>query len=126
MQLGRMRQRSVVVAFAILTAACSNAPEQQDSEISQDVIAKVRVYQDGRITLDGAPLSLDDLQAALARLKDRGGVVWYYRESGESEPHANASAVIQAIVAAQLPISLSSEEDFSNVVLPNGTTRPRE
>lgn len=106
--------------------ACSSAPEQRGSELSHDLIAKVRVYQDGRVTLDGAAVSLDELRAALAQFKERDGAVWYFRESGESEPHANANAVIQAIVEAQLPISLSSTEDFSTVVLPNGTNRPRE
>ena len=121
-----MRQRSLILALAVLFAACNSAPEQREPEVSEGVIAKVRVYQDGRITLDGESVSIDDLQAALVQLKQRGGAVWYYRESGESEPHANASTVVQAIVASRLPVSLSSEEDFSTVVLPNGTTRPRE
>ncbi len=35
-------------------------------------------------------------------------------------------AVIQSIVDAKLPVSVSSEADFSTVVLPDGTIKPRE
>ncbi len=121
-----MRRKTTVAVFALLLAACSGGPGNQELETSVDVIAKVRVYQDGRITMDGDLASLEDLRAAFARLKERDGVVWYYREAGASEPHANATAVVQAIVEARLPVSLSSQEDFSDVVLPDGTTAPRE
>ena len=95
-------------------------------ESTEGPSAKVRVYGDGRITLDDSTVSLDALSTAFADLKQQSGSVWYYREGGESEPHPNAMAVIQAIVDAQLPVSMSSEEDFSTVVLPDGTTRPRK
>ena len=114
---------AIVVLLAI---ACGSGQEGGDMVSTEGASAKVRVYRDGRITLDDSTVSLDGLSAAFADLKQQSGSVWYYREGGDSEPHPNAMAVIQAIVEAKLPVSMSSEEDFSNVVLPDGTTRPRE
>ena len=110
----------------LLLIACGSGEEGAGVEPAETTVAKVRVYGDGRITLDGSPVSLDDLSAVFADLEEQGGNVWYYREGGESEPHPNATAVVQAIIDARLPVSMSSEENFSNVVLPDGTTRLRE
>ena len=119
--------RTATLRIVILLAvACGSGQEGGDVESTKGASVKVRVYGDGRITLDDSTVSLDGLSAAFADLKQQSGRVWYYREGGESEPHPNAMAVFQAIVDVQLPISMSSEEDFSNVVLPDGTTRPRE
>lgn len=52
--------------------------------------------------------------------------VWYYREAGDAGPHVNAMVVMRAIVDTGLPISMSTKDDFSDVVLPDGTTKPRE
>ena len=88
-------------------------------------VAKVRVYRNGKMTLDGKEVTLEELRAGFQELKKRQGVVWYYREAAEREPHPNATLVVQAIVEARLPVSMSNEEDFSTVVLPDGTVRPR-
>lgn len=91
-------------------------------------VAKVRVYADGVVTLDGHSISMDDLRAELGRHKTRKGVVWLYKQNTKrGEPHAKALEVQQIIVEARCPISLSDKEDFSTVLSPSdGQSRPRE
>lgn len=114
----RLRMEELDARLGQLRAAQTDATESP--------AAKLRVYADGGVTLDEEEVSLDELSAALLRVAHRGGTAWYFRESGAAEPHPNAMAVIQALIDAELPISTSSQEDFSDVVLPDGTTRPRE
>jgi len=98
----------------------------EDLPRSEGVVAKVRVDRRGGITLDGEPVSLEALREAFARLRSMQGAVWYYREPGGADAPADVLAVVRAVVDAKLPISISSKQDFSDVVLPDGTTRARE
>ncbi len=106
--------------------ACGHEQRGKDMKSIENTPAKVRAYSDGRVTLNGTAVTLDGLPTAFADIKQKKSVVWYYRESGDSEPHPNAMAVIQAIIEAELPVSLSSKEDFSDVVIKNGSTKPRD
>jgi hypothetical protein len=126
-----IRPRSIPLLAATLlccaTLACSEKPSTPPMQSSPSQVAKVRVYADGRLTLDGAPASTESLTAAFAALKAKNGVVWYYREQGESpQPPAIAKSVLDAIIAAKLPVSLSTKEDFSDAVKPGGKTEPRK
>ena len=50
--------------------------------------------------------------------------MWYYREP-TAEPHPIVTQVLEAITDAKLPISLSTEPDFSTVVGADGSVRAR-
>jgi hypothetical protein len=88
-------------------------------------IAKVGVSMDGRITLNGHASQIDEVRAEFTKLAREKGVVWYYREAPGAEPPANAMLVLNAIVNARLPVSMSTKPDFSDVVLPDGSTKSR-
>jgi hypothetical protein len=88
-------------------------------------LMKIAVYADGHITADGHPVELAALRQAFTQLKKANGRVLYYREAGNTEPHPNAIEVVKAIIEAKLPVLLSTKPDYSNVVLPDGTTKPR-
>ena len=88
-------------------------------------IGKVRVYRNGKMTLDGRQVTIDEMRKGLSALKGKNGIVWYYREAGEQEAHPNAALVVQAIIDNKLPVSMSNKEDFSTVVLPDGTIKHR-
>lgn len=118
-----MKHPLLVVAMVVL-AACSGRSSDELPSVKQNV-AKVAVSLDGRITLDGREAAIDEVRAAFAELAGRKGVVWYYREAANAEPHPNAMLVVQAIVEAQLPLSMSTKPDFSDVVMPDGSTKPR-
>jgi hypothetical protein len=98
---------------------------QSPGTSAEPPIGKVRVYQSGKMTLDGRQVTIDEMRKGVSDLKKKNGVVWYFREAGEQEPHPNGPLVFQAIIDNKLPVSMSNKEDFSTVVLPDGTIRPR-
>ena len=79
-------------------------------------ILKVAVFADGRITADGSPATLESLRASFHKLAEQKGIVYYYREAAQGEAPPQAMAVIKAIVAARLPVRLSSRPDYSNAI----------
>lgn len=88
-------------------------------------IAKVRAYRNGKITINGREVTIEEMRNGFSDLKKKNGVVWYFREAAEQEPHPNAILAVKAIIDAKLPVSLSNEEDFSTVILQDGTRKPR-
>jgi hypothetical protein len=89
-------------------------------------VARLAVFADGRVTLDGQPLQASKLDESFALLKQRNGMVWYYRQNAEAEPHPNAMSAIQLVVKHQLPVSLSTKPDFSDYVDESGQVKPRK
>ena len=119
-----MKSIRIIVATLVL-AVWSGASAEEPKSVDANV-AKIVVSRAGEITLNGQDTTINEVRASLAKLAESKGVVWYYREGAEEEePHPNAMLVIRAIVDAKLPVSLSTKPDFSDVVLPDGTTRPR-
>ena len=88
-------------------------------------VGKVAVAASGAVSFNGSPVTLETLKPKLVDLKRRNGVVWYYREHSGPEPPASASAVVNLIIEQRLPVSLSTKADYSDVVMPDGTTKPR-
>lgn len=88
-------------------------------------VGKVALLQNGKVSFNGQAVSIEKLRAKLAELKKQDGTVWYYRETPQGEPPAIFTQVLEAIIENQLPVSLSTEPDFSTAVLPDGTVRPR-
>ena len=88
-------------------------------------IIRVAALADGKVLVDGVPVSLSDLDARLKLLKAANGVVWYYRENPASEPRPEALRAIKAIFENRLPVSMSSKPDFSDVIDASGHSKPR-
>ena len=107
-----------------LLSACSHDSANPVTTMSTNV-AKVGVFADGKIALDGHEVQIDELRARFAALSKEKGAVWYYRDTSSADPPPNAMLVVQAIIDARLPVSMSSKPDFSNVVLPDGTIKLR-
>ena len=89
-------------------------------------IARVSALADGRLLLNGEPVTLSVLSAALKKLKMVNGVVWYYRENGQGEPTPQAMSAIKLIVEHSLPVSMSSKADFSDYIDQTGNSKPRQ
>jgi hypothetical protein len=80
----------------------------------------------GAVSFNGKPITLDQLRGELADIKSKNGVIWYYREAAAHEVGPPiADQVIQLVVENRLPISFSTEPDYTNFVDPNGTVKPR-
>jgi hypothetical protein len=111
-----------LIAVLLLAAATMVSPGELEA---QGHVGKIAVAGSGAVSYDGAPVSLEALKTKLADLKSRNGVVWYYREYTAQEPPAAASAVVKLIIEQQLPVSMSTKPDYSDVIMPDGTTNPR-
>lgn len=112
----------IAAAFSAILAILPLAPM---ASAGNTPVMKIAVFADGRLTADGRQVTIEELSRDLAQLRKEHGSVLYYREDASSEPPPIATQVIKAIIDAHLPVSLSTKPDFSNVVLPNGSTRPR-
>ena len=123
-----MSLRNVLVPFAagsIAVATCAPAV----SSPAEATIVKVGILKDGTLVIEGKPATLGALRARLADAKSKRGVVWYFREASEGEPSAEVemtmTAVLDMIVEHQLPVSLSSRSDYSDVIDGEGHSKPR-
>jgi hypothetical protein len=94
--------------------------------VSATDVLRVQALRSGDFTIDGKPGTMPLLQSEIARIKDANGTVWFYREGASSEPTEKQFEIFKVIVEARVPISLSTEPDFSNYVGPDGQLRPRK
>ncbi len=108
----------VLGALVLMSAACSN-PNEPDS------VARISVLSSGHIFLNGKPIDLAQLEQKLQRLKTQGGSVWYYRDNPAGEPPPNAIAVLDMAMRNSLPISMSSQPDFSDHIDEHGRPQKR-
>ena len=121
----------VAIALTLLVTGCNKQPLDRTPDSPDPVqrtskVLKIAVMRDGRITADGSPTTVDALAATLTDLATSKGVVWYYREAAEGEPHPNATKVVAAIIEHKLPVSLSSKPDYSDAVGVDGKSHPRQ
>jgi hypothetical protein len=119
-----MRFWIVVAAMIGLLLAWEAGLKAQTKPV-EPVVGRVAVSARGAVSFDGVAITIDALQQKLGDLKKRDGVVWYYREAGRDEPPSQAVQVMKLIIDEGLPISMSTKPDYSDVLLPDGTTRPR-
>ncbi len=77
---------------------------------------KIAVFSDGRLTVDGAPASIQSLRQSLRKIADEHGVVLYYREAADKAPPPIATEVINQVMEARVPIRLSARPDYSDAV----------
>ena len=106
----------------ILVSSYGMNPEQTQpvattSEATQNIL-KVTVLKGGEITSNGIAVSMEQLDAMFQELIVKKGVVWYYREGANEEPHPNATKVIGLIIKHRLPVRLSTKPDYSDSVTP--------
>ena len=117
--------RVMTAALAVLLWIGWASPLEAQSKAAEAVVGKVAVSAKGAVSFDGKVTTADALRERLAELKKRNGVVWYYRESAGAEPPPQAMQIMKLIADARLPISMSTKPDYSDVLLPDGSTRPR-
>ena len=112
-QLGRqtLQARELRPLAPEAALALADPAKKAAAPLEHGGVAKVKVTASGQIYLNGLAADLSDLREALMRLRDKRGVVWYYRENPAGEPPKEAMAVIQVVAEARLPIKLC-EQDF--------------
>jgi hypothetical protein len=105
----------LVLAFAGCGGYAARNKTAMDESTS---VLKIAVFSDGRLTVDGAPSSIQKLQESLRKLSEKHGAVWYYRESAQQEPPPIATEVLKEVIAARVPIRLSSKSGYSDSIGP--------
>jgi hypothetical protein len=117
--------RFPLLAMTVASLFVSHAEMSGQVRTDEGPIGKIAVTAAGVISFDGVAITLDSLKLKIADLRKRSGTIWYYREAAGGAPSTEATAVLRLIAESRLPISLSTKPDYSDVVLPDGTTRPR-
>lgn len=108
--------RAVTGLLLFLIAGCGNQSAPPVAPNSGAPVLKVAVSADGRLTVDGSTATIQSLQTSLRSLREREGLVLYYREAGQQEPPPIAMDVMKAVAAARLPVQLSSRPDYSDYI----------
>ena len=115
----------LVIASCALVCCSEKPSEEPTAELPQPIL-KIAVAADGTITLDGNVISLENLREELAAAVGTDPVVWLYRAESEGDPPEESSQVLLAIREKMIPISTSSEPDYSTIVSRDGSVRPRK
>lgn len=115
----------IILCFAIFIVGCKKRRDEQTQNINKEIILKISVSQSGRVFVNNDESSLQDVEKRLLEIKDRNGVVWYYRENPQEEPTDIAKEIIELVVKYKVPISLSSKSDFSDIIDEHGASHHR-
>jgi hypothetical protein len=115
----------IVVAGMMGLLLIAEGRMKAQTKPGESVVGRIAVTGNGTVSFDGAVVTMDALKQKLSDLKKRNGVVWYYREASKDDPPPQAMQVMKLIIDNRLPISISTKPDYSDVLLPDGTTQPR-
>jgi hypothetical protein len=80
--------------------------------------ARLFLTAQGHVTLNGRAVEVSALKDALLTLSPTPTVICYSRENPAAQPHPAAQAVLEAMMATQLPIGLFTDETFQTPVRP--------
>jgi hypothetical protein len=75
----------------------------------------VRLYLDGRVTLDGSEVMIDELNEPFRFTAINGGAVWIYAEDLDQNKIPNSHMVLEKLSTVNLPFLFATNEDFSDV-----------
>jgi len=73
--------------------------------------------------LNGKSVEIDALGKSLENLAKHKGIVYYGREDAKGEPHPNGLKVMEMVTRNGLPVRLSTKQDFSDHVGPDGRSK---
>jgi hypothetical protein len=119
----RPPQNSSVASAPVPSALAAPAPSVVAIRLT---IVRISAFADGNLLVDGAKMTADEAISVLSGLDAPNSIVWYYREAPKEPPHPNVQRVVQAIADFGIPVSLSTQPDFSDVVDKDGQVRPRQ
>ncbi len=118
-------KKSILLVLIYLILLCPGCGKPE-IEIMENDILKVSVSTNGRVYVEGRRVSLKHLKTIFQELKEKNGEVWYHRENAQADkPPQQANQVIDMVIAAKLPVSLSSKPDFSDYIDEYGHSHPR-
>ncbi len=112
----RLATFTLALCFA-LTGCGKSEPPPSLTELRADApILTVKVLADGSILADDAPTTLDALNTHLPVFAKAHGLVWFYHEHPNDPPPPAAADVLSLILDHELPICLSTQPDFFDII----------
>lgn len=82
--------------------------------LKEKEILKVKIFITGKIFINNKESTMEELNLKLDGLKDKNGLVWYYRESPEKKVSKSTGKIIdsvtQSIISRGLPVKLVEDE----------------
>jgi hypothetical protein len=105
----------VLVAIAVLAVwRLANAAPPPD-------VLKVRVDLDGKVSIGGEPLNPEQAMMLIVSRQSDRLLIWFQREeSRDGRPSPAAKLLLARIHSLGVPISLSSEPDFGDIIERDG------
>ena len=120
LSMNKIKMKSLILILSLffpfgLFLSTSTSAEQSVGTTQPYIIPaiKININKTGKIIVDRKEISLENLRSKLLRLKERGGVVFYYRENPEKDPPQKALDVMRLITEIQLPVKLCTLPDCS-------------
>ncbi len=101
---------TILFAIMLLFIGCVKQGMTNSNDLHFARTVRVKVTQTGVIYLDDKVVALDELKQEFARLKADNGAVLYYRENPQGKMSEQATNVMNAVIAAKLPIKLCETE----------------
>ena len=117
---------TVMGALSGLLGCDSGTHDPAKRDGGDEIVVRVFAKASGELLADGTPVSLEELDSRLERLKGRRVIVFYYREEPQADPAPAAMKVLEQIMKHRYPISFSSKPDFSDYIDGEGISHPRE
>jgi hypothetical protein len=112
----------IAALFAVAAlAVIASAPARADTlDFSKEVHVAVLLTTDAHLVLDGKPATLQDVERAIDDIASKGGVFWYARENGQSDPSPEQWQMFQTLIGyvmkRQLPIRMFTDGTFKTIV----------
>ncbi len=120
--MSRFPKKTAIHSIVVIAALLITFPHVSFSDVKEpEHVLKVKVLQSGKVFADDKVVSLDELDHELSGLKEKEGVVWYYREDGMADPPEVATDVMDLVIKYELPVSFSSQPDFSDYIDDDGS-----
>jgi hypothetical protein len=117
--------KNTITAFLLSTLLlCFGCTDNVDTEKPEtEAVLKIAIQLDGTILANGNQTDLASLSERMKETKEKEGMVWFYRANPTGEPPPNSMEVLKMIIDAELPISLFTKEDFSEILGEDGTPK---
>jgi len=115
--------RALLISFLI--AFSLNVAGGDRGTLSSCDILQVSVLSSNKVLLFGVEMELAELSIAFQDAAKNDGVVLYFNENNVKDNQSVSSQIVQMVIDHQLPITMSFEADFSDLVYPYGNLKPR-
>ena len=111
-----IKQYSILLLFFFVSVEASLAGSPCDN-------LQVTELSSGQALLFGVEIKLEDLSAAIEVVSQNNGAIFYFRENESERQSTMSRKIIELAIKNQVPIRMSKESDFSDVLYKYGNAK---